>query len=624
MYDDFVHRYDYLMARSAEVSYDEQRRLLTLTNLPDWLDVSEEAHLRSDLLERFHATYNASMYTPRNLEIFLTLRFISRLAQSTSPINADNLRRSLYLEGLFVVDETPLGTFNDCASIPEDLVGTSCTKKNYGASDIKVISMAAVLNKTVAAVYGPVTPSMDFTLPNPETGLTTGQIAGIIAGGGALLVLIAVILIVIFCCCLDSRDNKNAPKKLEEPVTLIFTDIESSTALWAAAPQLMPDAVATHHKLIRQLIQKYKCYEVKTIGDSFMIACKEAFVAVQLAQELQRRFLKHDWGTHEIDECYHAFENRKADDIPDYEPPTANLSPDVYSALWNGLRVRVGIHTGLSDIRCDDVTGGYDYYGETSNMAARTEAIGNGGQVVMTESTWWALSDAEREQLRCTNLNSQALRGVPFNVEMYQLDSVEGRRYANLRTEIDAILPDDGLDDGASNSDATGALLSMAGTLTGPSAAVSTVLLSCFSPYPPQERIRQIQPLLQKWSIPVPPRNRRIPEDDYCRGLINRLSVKMASVAQIRLMANGTGPNSAHGTPSVRSCESGGLKTNALLDTLLYTNLRDAATPKFLNTNSPTKESQNAAWLAQTKNVVLSPHQNNSHRQSAVSTVYID
>ncbi|EPY29756.1 hypothetical protein AGDE_09855 [Angomonas deanei] len=334
----------------------------------------------------------------------------------------------------------------------------------------------------------------------------------------------------------------------------------------------MPDAVATHHKLIRQLIQKYKCYEVKTIGDSFMIACKDAYKAVLLARDLQTKFLKHDWGTEELDMNYHSFENRKAAENEGYIPPTANMDPDVYGALWNGIRVRVGIHTGLSDIRCDDVTGGYDYYGETSNMAARTEAIGNGGQVVMTESTWWALSRSERDELDYKNMGPQGLRGVPYAVVMYQLNAVPGRTYADLRTEIDAILPDDGLDDDG-NSQATDALLSSAGTLTGPAAAIAAVLGNCFSPYPPQERIRQIQPLLQKWSIPVPPRNRRVPDDDYCRGLINRVAIKMSTVAQVKQKINGermsmstdsNKGNRASQTRPVSQGASSGINANAL------------------------------------------------------------
>ena len=35
-----------------------------------------------------------------------------------------------------------------------------------------------------------------------------------------------------------------------------------------------------------------------------------------------------------------------------------------YHDLWNGLRVRIGIHFGRGDITYDTVTKGYDYYAQ--------------------------------------------------------------------------------------------------------------------------------------------------------------------------------------------------------------------------------------------------------------------
>ena len=68
-----------------------------------------------------------------------------------------------------------------------------------------------------------------------------------------------------------ARDNSNAPKDPSAKVAVLFTDIQSSTTLWATVPQEMGEALDMHHREIRQLIKKYKCYEVKTIGDSFMV-----------------------------------------------------------------------------------------------------------------------------------------------------------------------------------------------------------------------------------------------------------------------------------------------------------------------------------------------------------------
>ncbi|KAF8293195.1 putative receptor-type adenylate cyclase [Trypanosoma cruzi] len=216
--------------------------------------------------------------------------------------------------------------------------------------------------------------------------MTARRLIDVIAGGAALL-LVAVLL--YFCHSL--RDNANAPKERLHPVTIVFTDIESSTLLWAECPEVMPDAVATHHHLIRSLMARYHCYELKTIGDSFMIACKRVFAAVQIVREPQRVFLQQDWGTSVIDDAYHMFEGGRAGEDGEYEPPTARLNAAVYRQYWGGLRVRVGVCTGLCDIRRDEVTKGFDCYGETSNTAARTESVGNGGQLLLTRAAYLAL-----------------------------------------------------------------------------------------------------------------------------------------------------------------------------------------------------------------------------------------
>ncbi|WP_437123363.1 adenylate/guanylate cyclase domain-containing protein, partial [Streptomyces hygroscopicus] len=98
----------------------------------------------------------------------------------------------------------------------------------------------------------------------------------------------------------------------------------------------------------------------------------------------------------------------------------------MYRKYWSGLRVRAGVHTGLSDIRHDEVTKRYDYYGSTSNTAARTESVAHGGQVLLTGAAYMALSAAERAGIDVTALGPVELRGVPQPVEMYQLNAVPG------------------------------------------------------------------------------------------------------------------------------------------------------------------------------------------------------
>ncbi|KPA80661.1 receptor-type adenylate cyclase b [Leptomonas pyrrhocoris] len=365
---------------------------------------------------------DAADHTPAHLEDMISAGFVRQLAVATDVINSTNLVDTLYRKGTMSFYEMDFGKFEwSCSTTGE---GVTCIHGNYGARSIVVLSMERVLDPKVPVTVEATTPSMIYTTTrHGDNKLSPASLAGVIVGSvmGGLL-LIGLVLAFVFCCLVGVRNNDAAPKMVDEPVTIVFTDIESSTALWAALPQLMPEAVAAHHRVIRLAISKHKCYEVKTIGDSFMIACKDAHSAVKLAAEIQTRLLEYDWKTSEIDEAYRGFELQRAQEAGGEHPHSAQLSRDAYEVLWSGLRVRMGIHTGLSDIRLDEVTRGYDYYGDTSNMAARTEAITNGGQVVLTEATWWALPDATREQLDSTDLGAQRLRGVPHAVEMYQLN----------------------------------------------------------------------------------------------------------------------------------------------------------------------------------------------------------
>eukprot|EP00754_Rhynchopus_humris_P003526 Rhum_TRINITY_DN11852_c1_g1::Rhum_TRINITY_DN11852_c1_g1_i1::g.47449::m.47449 len=58
-----------------------------------------------------------------------------------------------------------------------------------------------------------------------------------------------------------------------DPVaSIVFTDIRGSTALWERSSSMMGEGMKVHNAIIRQCICRHCGYEVKTIGDSFMVA----------------------------------------------------------------------------------------------------------------------------------------------------------------------------------------------------------------------------------------------------------------------------------------------------------------------------------------------------------------
>ena len=138
-------------------------------------------------------------------------------------------------------------------------------------------------------------------------------------------------------------------------VAVVFTDIVSSTALWARAPCAMNDALEMHNTCIRSALSKYNGYEVKTIGDAFMISFSNKIDAITFCLKTQEEFVKQKWPSDlELTPQYH----RPSDSLP----------------MWNGLRLRMGCHVGDAGVEENPLTGRVDYRGSTVNMAARLES----------------------------------------------------------------------------------------------------------------------------------------------------------------------------------------------------------------------------------------------------------
>src|SRR4051794_28300546 len=59
--------------------------------------------------------------------------------------------------------------------------------------------------------------------------------------------------------------------------------------------EVMNTALALHNHIFRSLLETYNGYEVKTEGDSFMIAFKKSTSAIQFCIDVQERLLNESW-----------------------------------------------------------------------------------------------------------------------------------------------------------------------------------------------------------------------------------------------------------------------------------------------------------------------------------------
>uniref|UniRef100_A0A7S1MRF1 Guanylate cyclase domain-containing protein n=1 Tax=Neobodo designis TaxID=312471 RepID=A0A7S1MRF1_NEODS len=164
----------------------------------------------------------------------------------------------------------------------------------------------------------------------------------------------------------ESDEDTAAPRG--ESFAIVFTDIEKSTRLWETYPAIMAGALDKHNRILRQLIQEFRGYEVKTIGDSFMIAFSSMTDAVLFAGSVQTELMTH------------------SPIAPGFTMigPTQGSGP---AEVWDDttLRVRVGVEwCEEATPQYDPVHRRYDYFGPSVNLASRVESAAGGGQVLCT------------------------------------------------------------------------------------------------------------------------------------------------------------------------------------------------------------------------------------------------
>eukprot|EP00668_Euglena_longa_P009168 GGOE01011061.1.p1 GENE.GGOE01011061.1~~GGOE01011061.1.p1 ORF type:complete len:1225 (-),score=408.76 GGOE01011061.1:1387-4929(-) len=295
------------------------------------------------------------------------------------------------------------------------VVGTQC-ECNLGARTVTIVSaspQSPVLYRyqspTCRVQYQPLILQDDA----PSNNVLLPVVLGVVLSVACVLAIAAMLVL------RRKRNNRAAPKDASQPFCIIFTDIQASTTLWATLPNDMAAALDTHHLLIRKLIRKYNCYEVKTIGDSFMCATTSPTQALRFALAVQETFHQHDWGTTAIDDAY--------DTLVEEVVKTPEC--------WNGLRVRVGIHLGRGDIKRDPVSHGYDYYGTVVNVAARIESVCHGGQIAVSEAVSTALGGHLAGSV-WMDLGLQVLRGLSEPLHLYQVlpeGVLAKRRFPPLR-----------------------------------------------------------------------------------------------------------------------------------------------------------------------------------------------
>lgn len=163
-------------------------------------------------------------------------------------------------------------------------------------------------------------------------------------------------------------------------VTFLFSDIEGSTPLWEDHRQSMEVALLRHDVILRLAIETHNGYVFKTVGDAFCAAFNRAYDALMAAIEAQQRLTKETW--------------------------PADIAR---------LQVRMGLHSGAAVERAGD------YFGPAVNRAARVEAAGHGGQIIVTHAVEQLLVGELPEGVTLVDLGEHRLKGISAAERLYQV-----------------------------------------------------------------------------------------------------------------------------------------------------------------------------------------------------------
>jgi class 3 adenylate cyclase len=161
-------------------------------------------------------------------------------------------------------------------------------------------------------------------------------------------------------------------------VTLLFSDVENSSTLFERFGDLRAhEIMSAHNAIIREQLGLHKGFEVKAMGDGFMIAFSSARRALLCAISIQRAFAAYN-GQH----------------------------PD------QPIRVKMGLHIG------ETISEHNDFFGQAVIFAARIAALAHGSEILVS-STMRDLTQTAGD-FRFIEAGESRLKGFPGTHRLYR------------------------------------------------------------------------------------------------------------------------------------------------------------------------------------------------------------
>ena len=168
----------------------------------------------------------------------------------------------------------------------------------------------------------------------------------------------------------------------DENVTLLFSEIADSAALWQKNPYGMQKSIAIHDGLFRQIIRTYSGRIFKTFGSSTYAAFPTADAALAAAVAIQKSLAAETW-----------------DDVP--------------------LKTGLILHSAL----CAQFEG--EYIGAPVKRAAHILAAVHGGQILFSQATKNQLTTIPEPGLVVNALGEHHLKDLIQPEQLYELSLLQ-------------------------------------------------------------------------------------------------------------------------------------------------------------------------------------------------------
>ncbi|MDP9243864.1 MAG: tetratricopeptide repeat protein [Chloroflexota bacterium] len=162
-------------------------------------------------------------------------------------------------------------------------------------------------------------------------------------------------------------------------LTFLFSDVEGSTQLLERHGAVMGAALARHHVLFEDIVERHDGAIFETVGDAVYVVFARPDDAIAAALDAQRALGAEDWG------------------------PIGRVA------------VRIALHTGQVERRGDH------YFGPALFRAARLQALGHGEQTLLSGVTARLVADALPHGASLRDLGTHRLKDLGEPEQVFQL-----------------------------------------------------------------------------------------------------------------------------------------------------------------------------------------------------------